>query len=161
MNPENYQKYLRSELLRNLQQDQLLTNSLFPETPNHEYSTSGVISWDFASKVPEPPQEALLQTAAEVQVHEFSRADYENSSFNRRERLKAIARQVLLSALEHECRITWGCSLGFQTMSVQSQEWKQPINDTSCQYFNDNPYLRCAVNPEGECDGCTFHLKIT
>ena len=33
------------------------------------------------------------------------------------------------------------------------------IGDTSCINNAQSPYIRCAVNPEGPCDGCTHYEK--
>ncbi len=33
------------------------------------------------------------------------------------------------------------------------------IGDTTCVNNAHSPYIRCAINPEGPCDGCTHYEK--
>jgi Family of unknown function (DUF6464) len=38
--------------------------------------------------------------------------------------------------------------------------WLVPMNylgDTSCQFNAHSPFIRCAVNPSGPCQGCSFY----
>jgi hypothetical protein len=38
--------------------------------------------------------------------------------------------------------------------------WLAPMNylgDTSCQFNAHSPFIRCAVNPSGPCQGCSFY----
>ena len=47
--------------------------------------------------------------------------------------------------------------------SVSTGDRRRPatkyfIGDTSCANNAQSPYIRCAINPEGPCDGC-FHFE--
>ena len=33
------------------------------------------------------------------------------------------------------------------------------IGEMSCIYNARSPYLRCAINPEGPCEGCNYYKK--
>jgi hypothetical protein len=44
--------------------------------------------------------------------------------------------------------------------TADSAVWLLPerfCGDTSCRFNAHSPFLRCAVNPEGPCQGCPFY----
>lgn len=43
----------------------------------------------------------------------------------------------------------------------QVGEWGPPLGDPSCVFSAQSVWLRCAVNPEGPCQGCSHYLART
>lgn len=47
--------------------------------------------------------------------------------------------------------------LEIQSNSSEEEVYLPCIGDSSCNYNAHSPYIRCAVNPDGPCDNCTYY----
>lgn len=75
-----------------------------------------------------------------------------NSTTQTRERIAAARLAVANRPLQTQLQ------MGDQTYI---QAFGYPIGDLTCQYNARSNYLRCAVNPEGPCQGCPYYKAQT
>ncbi len=56
-------------------------------------------------------------------------------------------------------QLTYVETLTSESLLIDGRE--RFIGELSCRYNAHSPYLRCAVNPDGPCENCSYYEKVS